>query len=103
MNDQSKDGGPAFPEAFTVPAHSPTGSGTDYPHEAYVASRGGMSLRDWFAGQSLTAACQSALHETSSPLGRGGTEIRLRLDREEAANAAYEIADAMLRRRNRNP
>jgi hypothetical protein len=45
----------------------------------------GMTLRDWFAGQALVALPH---------IGCGGD-----LNTEDAAMAAYEIADAMLRAR----
>lgn len=41
------DGGPAFPTVFTGPH--------DAPQESY--GMGGMSLRDWFAGQALAGMC----------------------------------------------
>lgn len=65
------DGGPAFPRA---------GTGTTYSQE-------GMSLRDWFAGQAL-AWCLSEF--------AGNAE-----DMKQPAEAAYQIADAMLRARER--
>ena len=68
----NKDGGPAFPESY---------SGADAPHEGIG---GGMSLRDWFAG----LAMQGDL--ARSPTTTATVE----------AEWAYQIADAMLERRN---
>jgi hypothetical protein len=42
-----EDGGPAFPEVFT----DLEGKGGAYHSNTYSA--GGMTLRDWFAGQAL--------------------------------------------------
>ena len=46
MTDIKKDGGPAFPQSETL-----------YEDGAMLSREqfGGMSLRDWFAGQALTA------------------------------------------------
>lgn len=67
------DGGPAFP----VQALAAPGSEVAW----------GMSLRDWFAGQAL-AWCLSEFS--------GNAE-----DMKQPAEAAYQIADAMLRARER--
>lgn len=63
----TKDGGPAFP----VPVAQPYGDG-------WMAS-GGMTLRDWFAGQALEKAARGS-----------------KFTAEEIATRAYYIADAML-------
>jgi hypothetical protein len=62
------DGGPAFPK--TTGSFFEDGSGG-------IRSEGGMSLRDWFAGQAL--ASSDIIHPQQ----------------------AYEIADLMLEARNR--
>lgn len=67
------DAGPAFPMGY-----HPDGNSAD--HE-------GMSLRDWFAGQAL-AWCLSEF--------AGNAE-----DMKQPAEAAYQVADAMLRARER--
>lgn len=64
--EMSKDGGPAFPLG-------------DQPH-------GGMSLRDWFAGQALVGI-----------YAREGPGVNLKKD----AAWFYEIADAMLAARQK--
>lgn len=48
----------------------------------------GMSLRDWFAGQSLSGFC-SLMHDGGEPF----------LGAADAAKAAYNYADAMLAER----
>ena len=64
MTDRIEDGGPAFPRADDV-----------------ANSNSGMTLRDWFAGQSLKWA------------GHGEW---FHHDPESAAMRAYKMADAML-------
>lgn len=67
----AEDGGPAFPMYF--------GSGDR-------GNNGGMTLRDYFAGQALAG------------LARG---VGLDLERHDLAQRAYNIADAMLAERAR--
>lgn len=69
------DGGPAFP--------------SDSACESWQCRKpsAGMSLRDWFAGQALVALPH---------IGCGCD-----LNTEEAALAAYQFADAMLKARER--
>lgn len=68
------DGGPAFPEAIAVgPA------GDVYP------GMGGMSLRDWFAGQALAGYIANAEF--------GGSKSSI------VAVDCYGLADAMLKAR----
>ncbi len=69
----TKDGGPMFPIATIV-----NGNGDVQP------GWNGASLRDWFAGQVLAAACSEEGPETASIL-------------------AYEYADAMLAQREKQP
>lgn len=69
------DGGPAFPQATM------TGTFNDQP---LVETYGGMSLRDWFAGQALAGLLAGD--------DEGGTW-------EKWALSAYNAADAMLARR----
>lgn len=69
-----KDGGPAFP----IP------NSTDMDGYVYAPDARGMTLRDWFAGQALTAA--GAL---------GGPHP------DDVTQWAYTIADAMLKEREK--
>jgi hypothetical protein len=68
------NGGPAFPESTSA----------EGPY-------GGMSLRDWFAGQALTGIVTLA-----GNLGTRGAETLA----EAAARQAYAAADAMLAKRS---
>lgn len=75
MTEQSKDGGPAFP---SIENRYDGGAGT----KAVMA--GGMSLRDWFAGQIIGAMfTHSAVDEKY----------------DDIAEEAYALADAMLAQR----
>lgn len=74
MTDTPDNGGPAFPQHTFVP----TGQGGG--HSAQI---GGMTLRDWFAGQALA---------------NGYTHHDLQPDK--VATWAYQIADAMIAARN---
>lgn len=81
MNEQMKDGGPAFP----VPdAEQATGFPTEAP---------GMSLRDWFAGQALAGNLSSQ----SVEVGYYDGEDMWR----KAAKDAYKAADAMIAQREK--
>lgn len=82
--DASQDGGPAFPETIST---SGDGRETAYlsSSSTYIASRGGMSLRDWFAGQ--------AIHKVMSEMKDA--------DYHNAARKAYLLADAMLKARSK--
>ena len=72
MTEQPKDGGPAFPTQEFVPL---SGGGGVW------ANAGGMSLRDWFAGQALSWAGHDNW-TSSTP--------------KHLAERAYQMADAML-------
>lgn len=62
--------------------------GQAFPGNEYDASAG-MSLRDWFAGQALT--------DLAHKVAQGHDRWRA----DDVANAAYWIADAMLKERAR--
>lgn len=68
------DGGPAFPNTVSTNVF---GSETTY------SNSGGMTLRDWFAGQALAMLSDPSFDPT--------TEIM--------AKYAYKVADAMLAHR----
>lgn len=67
-----KDGGPAFPVPDTIP--DGTGDGTF-----------GMTLRDWFAGQAMSALIPTGVY----------------CDYEHVSAIAYAQADAMIAERER--
>lgn len=67
MSGWNSDGGPAFPV---------------FDASQNVAVFGGMSLRDWFAGQALAGLCANPVFSEN--------------DNDELAVIAYETADAMI-------
>lgn len=75
MSEIIEDGGPAFP----VGAVEATPGGVPWIH-----GTGGMSLRDYFAGQALAGLYANAKEEWNA---------------ETAAACAYDTADAMLAER----
>lgn len=88
-DDVNQQGGPAFP--VSIPGCGDNGWQ-------------GMTLRDYFAGQSLPAVL-STLAENPCPewavielFGRDATGVR---NEDIAAALSYGIADAMLRRRQK--
>lgn len=89
------DGGPAFPSAdSTHMTMGPHGQ----PVAAYVLS-GGMSLRDWFAGQVLPNIAQTLMVADPGALSRAITKSGLTGDvtvEQFVAVLAYRYADAML-------
>jgi hypothetical protein len=76
VNAPINDGGPAFPHFKIDP----------YSSKVEICPQGGMSLRDWFAGQALAGIC-APLYDDESP-----TIWKHR----EFAKGAYMFADAML-------
>lgn len=70
-----KDGGPAFPIIPPIDKDGYSASGYPYPSD-------GISKRDWFAGIALPWCLQEFA---------GNAE-----DQRQPAEAAYQIADAML-------
>lgn len=80
MSEQRNDGGPAFP----APMSQQTASNQDC-----APYQGGMSLRDWFAGQAL-----AGLLANSSTLERGFTVDGG--NRMTTTELCYYTADAML-------
>jgi hypothetical protein len=73
MNYAPKDGGTAFP----LPDRT-----YDYP---------GMTLRDYFAGQALTAVISVCQHDT---------RVEGETTREAFARKSFEVADAMIKARD---
>jgi len=89
MSKPNNDGGPAFP-LFAPP--SETG-------DNILPIQFGMTLRDWFAGHSLTGLISMQANPsvgTKTPV----PEFYLARDRDAFAKVAYDIADAMLAARN---
>lgn len=93
------DGGPAFPKPCDECSHSAG------EHACY-----GMSLRQWFAGMAIFEAGTQLRRADSRGDGyrlRNGTHLTSGHDVYEAAeyvaDAAYQIADAMLAERDKAP
>lgn len=78
MSTPINDGGPAFPFA------------AEYGHPAAC---GGMTLRDWFAGQALTGFLASLEEHESAQFGEPS----------HAAKTAFQYADAMIAAREAKP
>lgn len=83
------DGGPAFPQPQII---APNGA-IDFPWNGY--GMGGISARDWFAGQAL----QGMLVSTEWRANFGFDKHAMN----SAVEVAYRIADAMLSARKSQP
>ena len=84
MSEQTEEGGgPAFPSKY-----APIGS----PHVEVFT---GLNKREWFAGMALTGVLR-AFDQVASSVGRTGRTAPFVLNAKSVAEAAYEIADAML-------
>ena len=81
---------PAFPQVETDPALDRE-SGQHYSH---VYSYGGMSLRDWFAGQALAGVLRYPAIERTIEIAcaEGGDEAV----NAQLARISYNLADAMI-------
>jgi hypothetical protein len=73
MNTKQEDGGPAFAAGY-----HPEGNSADHA---------GMSLRDYFAAQSINGVIVTSIHQ------------QLTIKPEDVALNAYRIADAMIAER----
>lgn len=76
---------------MTHPSQKPHDGGAAFPLHPGIApdwtASTGMTLRDWFAGQALTAIVTVCIHDTRE---NGETTKQM------IARKAYEVADAML-------
>lgn len=92
MSTPINDGGPAFPQITTDSSYAENGEA--YGHTYSV---GGMTLRDWFAGQALQGWCAAAPSVRNEPMNmtRGHAD--------EIAQGCFRYADAMLAERNKSP
>ena len=79
------DGGPAFPMVRTEYDEN------EHRYTLNTFSEGGMSLRDYFAGQAMNG-------ELAAQHGPEGNEWS---SPESLANWAYRVADAMLKEREK--
>lgn len=90
---QINDGGAAFPQLEVV---SEERDGHGDLIEPFTRSSGGMSLRDWFAGQALIAVIAATSAGQHQPNTRkGDSHIRFAIARD-----AFDMADAMLAARS---
>lgn len=95
MSDEKKpeidEGGPAFPTAYPIPKVEVLYDGKLIePESPPCMIVPGMSLRDYFAGQALTALAPPASHVVQYP-------------NSELATWSYQIADAMIEERKKGP
>lgn len=92
-----QNGGPAFPR----PASVDPSSGTLQDGDCVVDAHDGMSLRDWFAGQVISALL--AGDTNIIPYGCEGKSSKEYTQGDftrHFANLSYDYADAMLKARN---
>lgn len=82
---ENNEGGPAFPQPCTENGYA--------ANTPYGMAGGGMSLRDYFAAKAISAAWDAY------DKGYCGTDDD-RINVEIVAEAAYSMADAMLKARN---
>lgn len=102
-SDKIKDGGPAFPSTQPTETWVTGQHGQAVP---VVERHGGMTLRDWFAGQALAAAFPAIMGMAPSDLP--GLAAKLGLDGSATpydlvAVASLKAADAMLKAREAQP
>jgi len=76
---ERKDGGAAFPYSYSLSSHD---------GQVTVYHGNGMSLRDWFAGQTMMAIAGSRVDWTD-------------ISPQMAAKTAYEFADALIKERDK--
>lgn len=74
------DGGPAFPGAYRAYPHNG-------PAEGVIVADGGMSLRDWFAGQAIYSCLDGRTFKMKAV--------------DTVASECYRLADAMLEARKK--
>ena len=96
MNPPINDGGPAFPKTesrnFSDAGPCPVKDST-----ARIMSTGGMSLRDWFAGQALAGNLASQTPESHWAFGALQHDQSNDLGAQTGiAKLCYDIADAMI-------
>jgi len=85
MEPKRDDGGPAFPQ--------PEINGD--PVNSWARGCGGLSVRDWFAGQALAGMNKTDKRLAWEIADDDGTDMP-----DECAKMAYQLADAMLKERS---
>ena len=88
------DGGSAFPLQASGHVQAPEGSASQ---NLWCDLRGGISLRDYFAAQALVlmSSVESRTAIAKAALARGRTDADI------TAEAAYDLADALLKEREK--
>lgn len=89
--EKFSDGGPAFPSAQPTETWVTGQHGQAVP---VVERHGGMSLRDWYAGQFFAAAVSDREQWLCHMGDKGATPAY-----DYVAGEAYQMADAMLKAR----
>jgi len=90
MSTEIKDGGAVYPVVTKAEARTEYIENERYVHVTTFTNVGGMTLRDWLAGQALSGLlCNDA-------------EVFIR-DANRSTRIAYRIADAMLAAREVRP
>lgn len=85
-----EDGGPAFPAPKSSLMRDHAREPHRFTHD--IKSEGGMSLRDWFAGQALAGMLALGSTPGGIPFKAGGWDYPF---------AAFKIADDMLAERSK--
>ena len=95
-------GGSAFPEVRSVDGDddiSAVRHSEDGWRSTYIKSFGGMTLRDYFAGQALFGQIAAFADERARQMSVDNASDRGVTPKQQVAFAAYEYADAMLKAR----
>jgi hypothetical protein len=93
VTQQKKHGGSAFPHQQDVTFYHPDDP-SRLPHTLRGQWQGGMTLRDYFAGQAIAAMADEVLRELERS---DKSDLKAR----RAAFPAYMLADAMLAEREK--
>jgi hypothetical protein len=95
MSSETKidDGGPAFP----IPIAGCNDGGVYNTLDQSGGKLGGMSLRDWFAGQALAGLSVNWIEQAAIRISRGDIDDTKPVD--QLARWAYAAANAMLKAR----
>lgn len=92
MNNKINDGGPAFPVGQFIDKNNKEGFVDADQNVIRWVTNGGLTLRDWFAGQALAGL----LADITTGADRKEIETDWDGFRHSIAKYAYEYADAML-------
>lgn len=90
MSKKIEDGGPAFPNPIRL-----RNGRVGHPGEQTIETEGGMSLRDYFAGQAIIGILTGSATLVAA---RGSEPLKDTVN--AFSQSVYEIADAMLKARS---